>query len=457
MIERNNMKANDLENRLNSFDLDERMEALAALKDSESSTAQTTENVNMHFHSFYSYNSQGFSPSMIARSAHKARLYAAGLCDFDVLDGQDEFLQTGCMLGLRTTVNLETRAYLKEYADSDINSPGEAGVTYIMGAGFAVDLEKGSPQAQTLTYYRQKAAERNLALIERINAGLAQIAIDYKKDVLPLTPSGSATERHIISAYLNKSKECFETEKLQAFWSETLGVSVEDAGALLNDTPALETAIRNKLAKRGGIGYVQPSEDTFPLVDDFIDWVRSCRAIPMTTWLDGTSDGEADGRAMLECMRDKGAAALNIIPDRNWNIADAETKKIKIENLRSIVQAAAEMNVPINIGTEMNKLGQPFVDDLTGDVLSEFKDDFLKGAQVMVGHTILLKYANFSYVDDKTNSYFNGNLKSQNDFFVAVGALPPLISDVAEKLQKAGPQKAFDVIKESTLNNNWIV
>lgn len=447
----------NLEDKLNSFDLKERMEALASLKGGKTTKAVDSENVNMHFHSFYSYNSQNWSPSMISMASRKAGLYAAGLCDFDVLDGQDEFLQAGRMLGLRVTVNLETRAYLKEYSDKDINSPGEAGVTYIMGAGFATDLTDGSKQAKTLTYYREKAAERNLALIRRINAGVEAIAINYKKDVLPLTPSDAATERHIISAYLNKSNERFKGKKLQAFWAETLGVSLGEATVLLNNTPALEDSIRNKLAKRGGIGYVQPSEDTFPLADDFIEWVRSCRAIPMTTWLDGTSDGEADPRTMLECMQSKGAVALNIIPDRNWNIAKADTKKTKVDNLRKIVGVARQMNVPVNIGTEMNKIGQPFVDDLTGDILSEFKDDFVKGAQIMVGHTILLKYADFSYVDDKTNDYFSGDIKAQNVFFAGVGALPALTCDVSQKLEDAGTKKAFDIITESNLNGKWIL
>ena len=31
---------------------------------------------------------------------------------------------------------------------------------------------------------------------------------------------------------------------------------------------------------------------------------------------------------LLQLLMDGGAAALNIVPDRNWNIADAETKRI---------------------------------------------------------------------------------------------------------------------------------
>jgi len=37
---------------------------------------------------------------------------------------------------------------------------------------------------------------------------------------------------------------------------------------------------------------------------------------------------------MLECMVAKGAAALNIIPDRNWNIKDPEARETKVRKLR---------------------------------------------------------------------------------------------------------------------------
>lgn len=452
------MTIDELQASLNSFDPKERKDALVSLKYSAPVSRDVSENVNMHFHSFYSYNSKGWSPSRIAWESHAAGLYAAGLCDFDVLDGQDEFLAAGRTLGLRTTVNLETRAFLKEYADSDINSPGEPGVAYIMGAGFATDLVEGSQQAKTLSFYRQKARQRNEDLIGRINDKLTQIVIDYENDVLPLTPSGSATERHIISAYLNKSIQCFPAAgDLNTFWSEIFELSAEETQELLNDRSNAEVAIRSKLAKRGGFGYIQPSEDTFPLVDDFIDWVRSCRAIPMTTWLDGTTNGESDARAMLECMRSKGAVALNIIPDRNWKIADAETKKVKLQNLCDIVAVAADMNIPINIGTEMNKDGQPLFDDLAGEELAQFRDEFVKGAQIMVGHTILLKYADFSYVDQKVQSHFADDPKAKNNFFASVGALPPLTETVAKRLQDAGFQKAFDIITDSASKGNWTI
>lgn len=442
------MSDHQLPSRLDHFDPQQRQVALQALA-AAAAPAPAGDNVNMHFHSFFSYNAEGWSPSHIAWEARQAGLYAAGLCDFDVLDGQEEFLAAGELLGLRATVNVETRVFLPEYADKEISSPGEPGVTYIMGAGFARALPEGSPQALGLQGYRDRATQRNVELVGRINPHLPDIAVDYAADVLPLTPLGGATERHIMRAYVNKAQERFgSAEAVAGYWAGLLGKPLEDVSKLLG-TPALEEAVRAKLAKKGGFGYVQPSADTFPMVQEFIDWVLSCEAIPMVTWLDGTSDGEADGRAMLECLTAKGCAALNIVPDRNWNYKDPAVKAVKVANLEAIVAAADDLGLPINIGTEMNKAGLPFVDDLSGEVLSRFKRSFLRGARIMVGHSIMLRYAGISYVS------CDCPLEKKNDCLEQIGALPPLTSADAGKLREAGPGKAHDLVQDAVKRGSW--
>ena len=441
-----------LETELNSFNPEIRRNALLKLSEVVTENFPPGKNVNMHFHSFFSYNSKNWSPSRIAWEVRKAGLYAAGLCDFDVLDGLDEFLEAGEILGLRAVVNLETRAYFREYADAEINSPGEPGVTYIMGAGFTEISAPGTAQVSVLAEYRQRAQERNVGLIGRINAKLDEIAVDYENDVLPLTPAGAATERHIISAYINKAETVFRDKNaLKSFWSEILGKSPEETGALIKDLPKLEDIVRARLAKKGGIGYIQPSIDTFPSVDDFIKWVAACKAIPMMTWLDGTSTGEANTQAMLDCMQEKGAAALNIIPDRNWNIADPRVKAVKIAKLAEIIAAADAMGMPVNIGTEMNKRGQPFADNLNGEILHKHKNIFLKGARIMTGHTILTKFANFPYCGVKANERFT-DIFAKNRFFESVGALPQLTVETVAELRRIGTEKTL--IKLTEMINN---
>ena len=68
--------------------------------------------------------------------ARKAGLAFAGIVDFDVLDGADEFLAAGRLIGLKTCVSLESRVFVPEFATRVINSPGEPGVSYHMGVGF---------------------------------------------------------------------------------------------------------------------------------------------------------------------------------------------------------------------------------------------------------------------------------------------------------------------------------
>lgn len=438
-----------LEQQLDSFDAREREEALERLAALRLPAPEDTDNLNMHFHSFFSYNAEGWSPSHIAWRAHRAGLYAAGLCDFDVLDGLEEFLGAGELLGLRVAVNLETRVFVKDQAAVDITSPGEPGVTYIMGAGFAAQPAEGTPQAEGLNALREGARARNLALLDRINPHLPDIALDYAADVLPLTPLGVATERHIIRAYVNKSRAVFGTpQRVAEFWAKVLDKDAADVQEAL-DTPALEEMVRSRLVKRGGLGYAQPSEDTFPPVDEFIRWVLSCEAIPMITWLDGTSEGERDPHALLEGMTAKGCAAINIIPDRNWNYADPQERETKAKNLDAIVRAADDMGLPINIGTEMNRAGLPFVDDLSGPVLRRYRETFLRGARIMVGHTILRRFAGLSYA---TCDWHPGR---RNAFFEAVGGLAPLTRPVAERLRELGPEGALAALEEAVERGGW--
>lgn len=436
---------------LDSFDAAKRTQALQALVVRGAALwPEPRERVNMHLHSFFSYNTKGYSPSHIAWEARCQGLFAAGLCDFDVLDGLEEFLAAGQKLGLRTTVNLETRAFFRDYAQVEINSPGEPGVTYIMGTGFARCPAPASRAAATLLQYRRQAGARNRALVTRINAKLPIIALDYDADVLPLSPGACPTERHIVMAYRVKANAIFKNPaSLFAFWAKLMKARTEDVAAWCQNTPVIEDKIRAVLAKSGGVGYARPTEKTFPPLDAFVTWVRDCQALPTATWLDGTSPGEADARAMLECLRAQGVCALNIIPERNHHIADPAMRAVKLQKLAEIVAVADEFHFPINIGTEMNKDGQPFVDDTFGAALRPYHASFLRGACIMVGHTLLARYADFAYVSAAAEAEFGNNTAKKNAFFEAVGRLPPLTAVRAAELSALGPVKSLASLRDA--------
>ncbi len=121
----------DLQRVLDSFDPKERRKALDQLRQLlEQGKIQPnapTKSVNLHCHTFFSFNTCGYSPSRFAWLACAGGLAAAGIVDFDVLDGLDEFHDACRTLGLKGCVGMETRVFIPEFADKVINSPGEPG------------------------------------------------------------------------------------------------------------------------------------------------------------------------------------------------------------------------------------------------------------------------------------------------------------------------------------------
>ncbi|NIV32405.1 MAG: hypothetical protein GWN58_24075, partial [Anaerolineae bacterium] len=209
MVKDNAQKAEEemakLELELNSFDPATRADALDSLIShaQPESTRPSAEAValNMHCHSFFSFNAFGHSPSSLAWLGKKRGFALMGIVDFDVLDGVDEFLSACGKAGIRGTAGIETRVFVPEYAAQEINSPGEPGVCYHMGIGFSSGRAPENV-APILTDLGRRAAERNQQILSRVNAYLDPVTIDYEGDVLPLTPAGHPTERHLVAAYI---------------------------------------------------------------------------------------------------------------------------------------------------------------------------------------------------------------------------------------------------------------
>ena len=118
-----------------------------------------------------------------------------------MLDAVDEFLAACDLAGVRGSAGIETRVFIPEFATREINSPGEPGVYYHMGIGFTSGTVPPDA-APTLAAMRARADRRNREMAARVNAYLDPVAIDYERDVLPLTPAGNATERHMLLAYI---------------------------------------------------------------------------------------------------------------------------------------------------------------------------------------------------------------------------------------------------------------
>ena len=180
--------------------------------------------MNVHIHSFYSFNGLGWSPSRIAWEAKKYGLEVAGKVEFDVLDGMEEFLEAGEILGLKTVTSLETRVFISEFSAHVINSPGEPGVAYFMAAGCYRSADGGSQAEVTARVLQNTASSCTEELMQRVNMHLSPVAVDYQTDVLPLTPANNATERHLLAAYDLKARQVYADQAMLAeFWVQSLG------------------------------------------------------------------------------------------------------------------------------------------------------------------------------------------------------------------------------------------
>jgi hypothetical protein len=411
----------EIEHDLDSFDPKQRRNALSALsekvKSGEIILPDPGTAVNLHCHTFFSYNTYGYSPSKFAWLARRAGLAVAGVVDFDVLDALDEFLDACRLLGLKGCAGLETRVFVPEFEDRVINSPGEPGISYHMGVGFP---SANVPESQKvfLAGLRQTAQQRNRDLMGRVNKHLHPVELDYDRDVLMLTPSGNATERHICSAYAHKAAEIFDQpEELANFWSERLGVEVTTSQ--LPDSRDLLNAIRAKTMKRGGVGYVQPDRGSFPRMADTNHFILAAGGIPVHTWLDGTSDGEKAIEELLEVAMSTGAAAINVIPDRNYTPG---ASSIKLDNLYHVVELAEKLHLPVVEGTEMNSPGQKFVDDFASKELEPLVPVFLKGAHIVYAHSVLQRKCGLGYTSEWAKKNFQ-NVAGKNGFFEQFGSL----------------------------------
>ena len=408
----------NLESQLNDFDLTVRQQALEALLKQKSKIVnQKSKTANMHAHTFFSFNGYGHSPTALAWLARQNQIGLMGLVDFDVLDGVDEFLAACDLVGVRGSAGLETRVFIPEFATREINSPGEPGVYYHMGIGFTRSQAPVTVQP-ILADLRQRAAARNREMVGRVNGHLAPLMIDYERDVLPLTPNGNATERHILAAYVQAAKA--QVDNLAQFWAEKLGLTGETVQALLIDEVKFANTVRAKLMKQGGVGYVPPGPETFPSVADFHELIVACGALPCAAWLDGTLPGEQAMAELLDLLIGQGVVALNIVPDRNWNIADPAMKAVKLQNLYDVVALAQKLDLPLNIGTEMNSYGQRLVDDFAAPELAPVREAFIEGAYFIYGHTVAQRFMGKGYQSEWAKTHFLSR-RERNAFFAQVG------------------------------------
>ncbi|MCM8818453.1 MAG: hypothetical protein NC915_03120 [Candidatus Omnitrophica bacterium] len=339
--------------------------------------------LNIHIHTFHSFNYKNWSPLRVVFEGWKKGLLFLGTVDFDTLEGVEETLWAGRLLSFKVVSGFETRVFLREMKDMVINSPNEPGIFYLCGKGFEKIPKENSKAGIYFEKLKMIAQERNKKIIEKINDYLNIIKVDYERDVLPLTPSQNPTERHIVLAYSKKS-ELILKEKAIDFWSDILGIKKEKIIELKSrNLGQFYEIIRMKLIKIGGPGYIKPESSDFPLFDEVVEIIEKAGGVPVGTYLDGTSEGEKNPEFLIELLKNKKIKGITVIPERNWNIKDENEKKLKLKKFDEFITVCKKMNMPVICGTEMNKYGQPFVDNFSRSEISKYLEYFIKSFKII--------------------------------------------------------------------------
>ncbi len=201
------MKITELENRLNSVKLSDRLEAVTELtameKRGEIDPAPVSNDVNNHIHTWYSFSP--YSPTKSVWLAHRAGLATAGIMDHDSIAGAAEFRAAANIVGLKSTSGAEVRVTLggEAFAARRINNPDQSGIAYM--TIHAVPECGRNALREYLAPVSVARGKRNRAMTEKLNAVTEKvgIALDYDRDILPLSKAhegGSVTERHILFA-----------------------------------------------------------------------------------------------------------------------------------------------------------------------------------------------------------------------------------------------------------------
>ena len=176
----------------------------------------------------------------------------------------------------------------------------------------------------------------------------------------------------------------------------------------------------SRLMKAGGPGYVQPGPDTYPPIDEVNAMIVACGAVPVWAWLDGLSEGEQAAEELADLQIARGAGAICIIPDRNWNIADPAERERKVRELYRVVDLARDRHLPVIVGTEMNKAGQPIVDDFDAEPLRPLRDEFVRGADFIYGHTVMQRALGRGYQSEWARQHLPER-RERNALYIAVG------------------------------------
>jgi hypothetical protein len=88
------------------------------------------------------------------------------------------------------------------------------------------------------------------------------------------------------------------------------------------------------------------------------------------------------------------------------------------------VALAEKLDLPLNIGTEMNSPGQKLIDDFDAPELAPVRQAFLDGAYFVYGHTVMQRGLGLGYQSQWAQQHLPTR-RERNAFYTRAGRLIP--------------------------------
>jgi len=372
----------------------DRLEALAELKRLADAGKipgpDRRRGTNTHIHTNESF-SIFRSPCDAAWQGFNEGLEVLGINDHYTIDGHREFADACRILGLRATFSMEAIALDERYREQGIrcNDPGNPGRTYLSAKGVVHDLPQNSQGRRDLQMMREALAERNKGMIEKLNEILGRLEPKLRltfDGVMVLTPRGNATERHVCQALAELIEQAIPSSSQRADYIRKLVGDFDEVE--LKTSASYQNMLRGRLIKAGRPAYVEESPRAFVSWERMIAMYRKYGAIPSYPVLGNpVVELEEDLDRLFSEIERSGLYAIEVIPHRNEH-----------DRLAAILEAAEKRHCPVFNGTEHNtKTPMPLLDKWSaGD---EFIGQFNRGADVLIGHQVLGRYAGMGYIN----------------------------------------------------------
>ena len=352
-------------NKLNAPTKQERLANLAAILPNTVFPPTVPAYINNHIHTTYSFSP--YSPTAAVYAARMEGLCTAGIVDHDSISGAEEFLEAAKLVDMPVTIGMEARISMDgtRLEGRRTNNPDQVGVSYMTIQ--SVPHDKIPVLTEFFAPYREARHIRNRKMIEKINALVPGVHLDYDADVLPLSEAGNGggvTERHLMYALaVELVKQVGKGEAMVKKLTE-MGLSLSaKQQAQMEDTeyPFYEYDLLGILKGAFVPQIFIDATDECPKLKDVVRLCKEIDAYLCYAYLGDVGDSvTGDKKAqkfeddylddVFECLKEEGVTAVAYMPTRNT--------VEQLERLRGLCDAYNMFQIS---GEDINSPRQSFV------------------------------------------------------------------------------------------------